>query len=118
MLPALDCSEFEIRITAIEDPGLFYAQYNHKCTEDSLNKLSELINYECDTIPCDDSTLRYGDIVIAPYKDFNDSIMFGRGRVENIEYKGLTKEIEKVFEFFFFFFYKIIGFLFRFDLSF
>jgi len=97
MLPALDCSEFEIRITAIEDPALFYAQYNHKCTEDSLNKLSELINYECDTIPCDDSTLRYGDIVIAPYKDLNDSIMFGRGRVENIEYKGFTKEIEKVF---------------------
>ena len=95
-LPALDCSEIEIRITCIETPTLFYAQYAHKMTEANLQQLSSIISYDLDCKPCDDDTIQKGDLVISEFVDNSGAKMHGRAVIQNIEYKGNTKQVDFV----------------------
>ncbi|XP_054164697.1 ATP-dependent RNA helicase TDRD9-like [Oppia nitens] len=95
-LPALDCSEIDIKITHIEDPSKFYAQYDHDFIRTHLEDLSFMINYECEFRNCHSETIKIGDIVIAPYYDDQGARMQGRGRIDNIEYKMGTKEVDRI----------------------
>ena len=95
-LPALDCSEMEIRITHIESPALFYAQYLHEDNTKALNELSTIIAYDLQHIPCESEIIEIGDLVIGELTQSTGARMHGRARIDNIEYKGATKEVESV----------------------
>ena len=95
-LPAYDCSEMEVKVTNIESPSLFYAQYAHEETIQALNELSAIISYDIPNVPGESECIEIGDIVIGELTTSDGAKLHGRGRIDNIEYRGRTKEIETV----------------------
>lgn len=95
-LPALDCSQIDIRITYVDNPSLFYAQYAHKVTDDYLNELSYIISYELEDQKCDHNMTRIGDLVIGQLRDRQGALVHGRARIDDIRFKPSTKEIDEV----------------------
>ena len=95
-LPAIDCSSIEIRITHVDNPSLFYAQYAHKITDERLDELSAIIAFDLEDVKCDHNTSRVGDMVIAQLRDRQGALVHGRALIQEIRYKHNTKEIDEV----------------------